>query len=322
MKTWLVMFSCAVFANLLGLNISASFKRVVTIYILIPLLIIPQILLSGLVVRFDDIRSSSQGSNFVPWKGELMVSRWGFEVLAVEQFKSNRFHKHYYDTNKIISRCNHLQSHHIPEIKARIDFVAGKLDVPDYEKKARHNFALIQNEVHHMEEHSGIPCELELHDLTIGQFNRQHAKMVKEYLGKVAQHFMKIKQQAVSRQDKITSDLIQQLGKDGFRKYKKKYHNRSIENLVLAKDLFAEILETGDHLVQTCNPIYGFPHSHWGRAAFYAGEKQICDILVDTFIFDLAVIWVMVVILYIALYFNLIHKSVTVMERITSWRRR
>ncbi len=42
---WLVLFSTACFANMLGLNISASFNSAVTIYISIPFLLIPQLLL-------------------------------------------------------------------------------------------------------------------------------------------------------------------------------------------------------------------------------------------------------------------------------------
>src|SRR5690606_4370396 len=47
---WIVLFSTACFANLLGLNISASFNSAVTIYILIPFLLIPQLIFSGVIV--------------------------------------------------------------------------------------------------------------------------------------------------------------------------------------------------------------------------------------------------------------------------------
>src|SRR5690606_29374520 len=49
MRYWLIIFSCSCFANMLGLNISSAFDSAVTIYILIPLLVIPQLLLSGVV---------------------------------------------------------------------------------------------------------------------------------------------------------------------------------------------------------------------------------------------------------------------------------
>src|SRR5690606_9561845 len=53
LRYWLILFSCTCFANMLGLNISAAFDSAVTIYILIPVLIIPQLLLSGVVISFD-----------------------------------------------------------------------------------------------------------------------------------------------------------------------------------------------------------------------------------------------------------------------------
>ncbi|MBK9194430.1 MAG: ABC transporter permease [Flavobacteriales bacterium] len=45
---WAVLFSASCFANMLGLNVSASFNSAKVIYILIPVLIIPQLLFSGM----------------------------------------------------------------------------------------------------------------------------------------------------------------------------------------------------------------------------------------------------------------------------------
>jgi amino acid transporter len=47
--------SASCFANMLGLNISSAFNSAVTIYISIPFLIIPQLLLAGVVVKFDKL---------------------------------------------------------------------------------------------------------------------------------------------------------------------------------------------------------------------------------------------------------------------------
>ncbi len=52
---WAVFFSTACFANVLGLNVSASFNSAKVIYIIIPVLIIPQLLFSGIIVRFDKL---------------------------------------------------------------------------------------------------------------------------------------------------------------------------------------------------------------------------------------------------------------------------
>jgi len=52
---WLVLFSSWTVAILFGLNISNSFKTAVTVYILIPFLVIPNIILSGIMVKFEKL---------------------------------------------------------------------------------------------------------------------------------------------------------------------------------------------------------------------------------------------------------------------------
>ena len=65
---WFILFTAACFANLLGLNISSAFNSAVTIYILIPLLLIPQLILSGVVVKFDKLNPAiGNPSRFPLW---------------------------------------------------------------------------------------------------------------------------------------------------------------------------------------------------------------------------------------------------------------
>jgi hypothetical protein len=63
---WLVLFSVACFANILGLNISATFNSAVTIYILIPLLVIPQMILGGAMFNFLKLNNTIGGGADVP----------------------------------------------------------------------------------------------------------------------------------------------------------------------------------------------------------------------------------------------------------------
>jgi len=42
---WVILFTTSCFANMLGLNVSSAFNSAVTIYILIPILLIPQLIL-------------------------------------------------------------------------------------------------------------------------------------------------------------------------------------------------------------------------------------------------------------------------------------
>ncbi|MEG1749521.1 MAG: ATP-binding cassette domain-containing protein, partial [Tannerellaceae bacterium] len=88
---WSVLWLTSFLANLTGLVLSASLTSIVAIYISIPLLLIPQILLCGLVVHFDDLSRSASQRNVVPLIGNIIPSRWAFEALTVEQFRSNAY---------------------------------------------------------------------------------------------------------------------------------------------------------------------------------------------------------------------------------------
>ena len=95
--TWLVLFSISVFANILGLIISSAFNSAVTVYILIPILIIPQLILSGVIINFEKFNYRVSSDKHIPLMGDIMVSRWGYEALAVDQFVNNDYQKYFYE---------------------------------------------------------------------------------------------------------------------------------------------------------------------------------------------------------------------------------
>ena len=85
---------------MLGLNISSAFNSVITIYILIPFILIPQLLFSGVMVKFDRLRNHDQAPyEYVPVIGDMMAARWSFEALAVEQFKNNKYERNFFKYN-------------------------------------------------------------------------------------------------------------------------------------------------------------------------------------------------------------------------------
>ena len=86
-----MLFSVSLFGNVLGLLISAIFQSAKVIYIVIPLLVIPQIIFGGAIVRFERFNPMFTEADAVPWFGNLMASRWGFEALAVELARNNPF---------------------------------------------------------------------------------------------------------------------------------------------------------------------------------------------------------------------------------------
>ena len=120
---WLILFSCSCFANITGLNISSAFDSAVTIYILIPLLIIPQLILSGVVIKFDKFNPSVSVIDKVPWFGEIMASRWGFEASLVNQFKDNRYESQFYMVNKKMKQAEFKKTYFLPKLETKLSYV-------------------------------------------------------------------------------------------------------------------------------------------------------------------------------------------------------
>ena len=119
---WLVLFSISCTANVIGLNISSAFNSAVTVYILIPLLIIPQMVLSGLLFSFDKLNEIVSTKGKVPIVADVMASRWGYEGVAVRQFMNNEYEQKFYTFEKDELQADYKSSYWVKELKSRINY--------------------------------------------------------------------------------------------------------------------------------------------------------------------------------------------------------
>jgi hypothetical protein len=74
-------------------------------------------------------------------------------------------------------------------------------------------------------------------------------------------------------------------------------------------------------LIQQINPIYVYPKPDGVldyRTHFFAPQKNLLGTPVSTFVFNLLVIWMMTIILYFTLYFELLRKFVNIFDRPSS----
>ena len=122
---WIILFSCSCFANVLGLNISSAFDSAVTIYILIPVLVIPQLMMSGVVIPFDKFNPSVGKPDGIPIIGETMASRWAYEAFMVTQFKDNPYEKIFYDLDQRDGQARRKGMWVIPRLETQLTEVKG-----------------------------------------------------------------------------------------------------------------------------------------------------------------------------------------------------
>lgn len=319
---WLVLFTASCFANMLGLNISASFNSAVTIYILIPFLIIPQLLLSGVIVKFDKLNPSISSQSFVPFTGEIMTSRWAFEALAVKQFKDNEFNKKFYKYDRGISIATYKKDYWLTDLSKKLDNCENNYKNPENRQEITDALKMIKNEITkelavNGNEKIKAPA---VANLSYAAFTPEVAKEIRELLAVLKTSYIKNYKKYSDAKDKVVAALNKDSTAQAIYLQKKDdYENESMIDLVTNRNSFYKILDLDGAYVQKTNPIYLDPtESNFGRAHFFAPRKKFLNRYYDTYWFNICVIWGMSLILGITLYFDVLKKFINLLESLFS----
>ncbi|ANQ47930.1 ATP-binding cassette domain-containing protein [Flammeovirga yaeyamensis] len=327
LEYFLMLFSTACVANMIGLNVSSAFKNVVTVYILIPILLIPQLLLGGVVVQYDNINpifKNKQGK--VPMVGEFMASRWAFEGLMVEQFADNQFEKNFFPIDMEIYRSDYMRTYYFPTLLSKLEEMKvilhnKKADVSEEERKVAmkrfdENFLLLRNELHHnvdWDELDQTP-NVSLDNLSSENFTLAIADQIYETITQGRQHFnMSYIYWKKKREEKVT-ELLDKFGKEKYLKYKDNYTNNRISEFVTNVMAEKRIVEYGHQLIQKIYPVYNLPTESSNtldfRTHFFAPKKLFLGQYFNTFWFNIIVLWVMFAFMFVALYFRWLAKFI------------
>ncbi len=317
---WLALFITALFANMLGLNISASFNSAVTIYIIIPLLMIPMMILSGAMFPFDKLNRSISSVEKVPLIAEIMPTKWSYEALMVNQFKNNKYEQRFYDLEKEESEANFKQVYFIPELEKALKYVRTHLDQQDKPKIREQmisDLGMLKNEISEEIERTGMEFAL-INQLNINEINDAVIAETEGYLERLDRHYGDQFNAANKRLNNIKNYLLNKNAK-AFRKLKDDYYNESVADNV--KKVFEKnkIIRYKDELIQHVDPIYQDPEvdGYFNiRSHFYAPRKHFMGNFYDTYWFNLLIISLMAIILYVTLYYQLLYKLLNLPQKL------
>ncbi|HAN19170.1 MAG: ABC transporter [Bacteroidetes bacterium GWC2_33_15] len=317
---WFALFTTAAFANMMGLNVSASFNSAVTIYILIPLLMIPMMILSGAMFPFDKMNRSIGSVKKVPWVAEFMPTKWSFEALMVNQFKNNEFQKNFYDIEKRESNADFKQVYYLPELSKQLTYIEDnwyRFNEPDVKVQVTDALALLKNELNKEQDRTGIFFE-SAHQLDTSVFNEIVLGKTSDYLNKLESYYSTIFQKANNEKENKIRYLLK-TQPELYRAKRDAYHNESVEDQV--KKVFEKnkILRYKDELVQQIDPVYKDPDIEGFlnfRSHFFAPQKYFLGQYRDTYWFNMIFIWVMTLFFYVTLYYEVLKKVLTLPEYI------
>jgi ABC transport system ATP-binding/permease protein len=314
---WLILFSTACFANMLGLNISASFNSAVTIYILIPFLIIPQILFSGVLVKFEKLNPTITSQSIVPPIGQIMASRWSFEALSVNQYMENEYERMFYPYDQQLSEASFKKNFWIPAMTAKVGKLSNWLkDKTSYpQDEIDREFVTIKNEIELQNiTDIGITFD-ELATFNSTSLTRELLDEFSLYLGTLNKLYI--------RQYNFNSDqkdqIIREKGstdedKAKFIELRNNYENESLSDLVTNKTEFNQISEYDGHLIQRADPVFHIPDASGSH--FYAPSKVLFGQRMKTKNANVLVLWLMSIGLMITLYFDLFLRLLTMLGNI------
>lgn len=321
LRYWFILLSASCFANMLGLNISATFNSAVTIYILIPLLLIPQLILSGVVISFDKFNPRLGGMENIPTIGEVMASRWAFEAYMVTQFRDNPYEKIFYDVEREIANADYKMIYYVPRLESKLAYC---INNPRYWKDSGHkkmtqSLNILRNEISRELDIVGHENFKYLNNLQVGRFDSTTYIHTSQFLATLKRFYSirlnrwQLERDSIEEAFSNTPDKFA-----AFHQLKMRYQNEEVMNAVKNLNTPTRIVELNDQLIQRIYPIYFDDHRPRNifdfKGTFYQAEKHFLGFKIDTFYFNIVIIWLMTGILYVALYFDALKRVVKLFE--------
>jgi hypothetical protein len=239
-----------------------------------------------------------------------MTSRWAYEALAVELFKNNRFEKHFYNYDQVISESYYKTSFLIPRLLNVAEECQRLAETRTNEQTLSKNLLLLRNEVEALGKMTGLfPFEY-IDNLTTDEFDDNIATEILDYLTYARLHFQEKSQIATGQKDSLYRAMADSLGEQAVYKLRQDYHNEKLADFATNRLEISKIVEINNRLYQKRDPIFMMPEHNAGRAHFYAPFKKFNNQLYDTKWFNLIVIWLYTFLFYILLLLDVFRKII------------
>jgi ABC transport system ATP-binding/permease protein len=324
LQQWLILFTTACYGNLIGLNISSGMRTVVSIYILIPLVLVPQLLLGGAMINFDDLHKSITRKEYVPIIGDLMATRWAYEAIMVEGYRSNKYKKptFYYDLQ--INQNDYFKDVLIKNLRNNLmNYILQKDTIPSEKKNILKKLRILNYHIKELSEVSGILPGNWINKLNDKDFTDNIVSTIDSYFDELNTYFINENSYYRKKADVEKMNFLNKIGEKSISK--DDYDNIRLEDLVLNQLDLKEppYFETNNNWIQKTKPIYMKPTSKFGRAQFFAPYKQIGNFPINTLFFNIVTMWIMIFLFFVSLYYNLLKKFINYLEslKLPFWRK-
>ena len=286
---WLILFVTALLSSLVGLLLSQCLSSIVAIYISIPILLIPQILLCGLVVSFSDLTPKSTTGN-VPVIGDLIPSRWAYEALAVTSFTDNAYKAPFFELDKKKYENQYYNMGFLDELQSQLE------TMKDEEKRGKEvnpsHMETIRMNLPELTDYCGM-------DAYKGDYSYES---LRQYMKEAERILSKRSNETTLKADRLMAEMVREQGKDAVLELKREHYNLNLEDCVIGANQKRMLDVIDNHIVARTGIIYLTPKSKVGRAPFYSSEKILGSWHIKTLWYNLGVLLVMSIVIAIFLF--------------------
>lgn len=297
-EMWFMLFTVSAFANLLGLTISSIFNSAVTIYIMIPLLIIPQMVLGGAMFPYYNLNTLIGGGekNNVPALANALPARWAYEAIITDLYVNNPYGQVFYTTEQVESKCNFQVSYRIPLLKTTLNEINSALRVDPSDATISDKLHLLRNEAE--EENKNNPkIKFEDFEAFTAENLTDYYYDLEDYYNELNDFYSIVLKNVLAKKEDLKGTV-------NYEELRQSYFNEYVNELVINSMMKSKILVLENKIVQKVDPVYLVPpKSTFGLDAhFYAPKKSFFGSYLPTFWFNSLYIWLFTILLYATVY--------------------
>ncbi len=298
---WVIYFSCAASGSFIGLVFSSSHKIYESILIkTIPITLLLFTLFGGGWIQLNKLKINK--NQYPPVISNIIPSRWAYEAIVVRQFKANPYQKIFFEVNNEISTGSFNSYQMIPLLNSYLDYI-------EENKESKQDtcatlLIALQNRLNYYNATEDIyPFEY-TNELSLKAINDFMISEIRDYLNYVAYYYDGKYKNALKQKDFLEDSLAQSFDEYYLERLYIKSSNQKL-NKTVRQSLERKPISVLDHnLVQNTDIIYQSPFNNLGRAPFFSSQKRFNNQIIPTFLFNLSVIWIINLLLYVMLITN------------------
>ena len=202
----------------------------------------------------------------------------------------------------------------IPKLKVKVDMCLAAGKNPDYKEDTEANFNKLNFHINYLTSVSGIVPGNWIRNMNYQGFNEFVAGETKILLDSLRTSFRMKSRLLSDEHDTLYKQILKRIGEEKFLNIRAKNYNERLADFVLNNLGSSRIYETDNKFIQKADPIFMAPGSRFGRAHFYAPYKQVGNLKIETMIFNMIVVWILILGLFVTLYYNLLKRFIAFLE--------